>query len=312
MSDEATVMPDSGSAENLTDLLRGGYALQKAENDTLAQMVVQRPRNLTKVLADAITELELDPEFAEKAYYRIPYKDGDRTNWVQGLSIDAAMCLFRNFGNAMCGARPLEETEDGFEYEGTMIDLEKGIRVSRPGIASKYYKKRGTGQMVKWGLDRHPQLRNVAASKGVRNAILKVIPTPIQMRYWKRALELAAENESNKARSGASKKAGGGQPTEKEVAKAKADQIVERFAPMEVERKHLQAWLGKERDKKSAKLETITNEELGNLRGVYNAIKQGQSDTFQTFGVGGPGEVKGDEVKAAAGDPLGEGTTTEE
>lgn len=300
---DSAVMPDAGSAENVGDLLRGGYAIQKAENDTLAQMVVQRPRNLTKVLSDALTELEMDPEFASKAYYRIPYKSGDGTQWVQGLSIDAAMCLFRNFGNAMCGARPLEETEDAFEYEGTMIDLEKGIRVSRPGVASKYYKKRGGG-MVKWGVDRFPQLKNVAASKGVRNAILKIIPTPIQMRYWKRALELAAEFESQKARAKAGKSA-----SSAEIAKEKAAQILARFKPLTVERKHLQAWLGKERGKKSAKLETINNDELGNLRGVYNAIKQGQTDVYQVFGVGGPGEIHGDDAQAPADDPLGDGTT---
>ena len=276
---EVEVLPPEVSGESMVELLRGGAAITKVENETMAQIALTRPRNLRKVLEDAIEELELDPEFAEKQYYRIPYKDRSTdpptTTWVTGLSIKAAVSLARCFGNINCTARVVEETDHAVVVEGVAIDMEKSFRVSKPVAISKFYRNRKTHQMVKWSDDRFPQILAAGASKAMRNAILNIIPESIQNRYWNRAKQLAVGGGG-----------GGGGVTEPKVDRRTIiGKILAAFEPYKVGREHLEAHL-------KCKMEDAKSEELGDLKGILNAIEQGQTTAYEAFMVGLPPEKK--------------------
>jgi len=261
--------------ETMADLLRGGAAITKVENETLAQIALTRPRDAKRSLERAIGELELDPEFAEKQYYRIPYKDRatNQTTWIEGLSIKAAMALARCFGNLTVASRIVDENDHAVIVEGVCIDLETGFRVSKPAAISKYYRAKKTGKMVKWSDDRFPQILGAGASKAVRNAILNAIPEPMQRRYWNRARELAAEHET------------GGKGSKIDYAKTVAA-VLKAFEPYKVERSHLEAHLGHALDK-------ATRQEFADLKAVLNALEAGETDVYQAFGIGGPQEEPG-------------------
>ena len=282
---EVEVLPPEPQGESMVELLRGGAAITKVENETMAQIALTRPRNLRKVLEDAIEELELDPEFAEKQYYRIPYKDNStdppKTTWVTGLSIKAAVSLARCFGNINCTARVVEETDSAVVVEGVAIDMERSFRVSKPVAISKFYRNRKTHQMVKWSADRFPQILAAGASKAMRNAILNVIPESIQNRYWNRAKQLAMV---------------GGGDYEGDAQQPKVDRrtiigkILAAFEPYKVGREHLEAHL-------KCKMEDAKSEELGDLKGILNAIEQGQTTPYEAFMVGLPPEKKDEPAK---------------
>jgi hypothetical protein len=272
--------PEAAAPETMIDVLRGGAAITKAENDTLSQVAITRPRNAARSLQTALAELELDPAFAEKQYYVIPYKnaDGTTTN-IEGLSIKAAMALARTWGNCTTSARLIEETPDAFLVEGVAIDFETNFRVSKIGSVSKYYRNRKTGAMVKWRDDKYPQLLGAAASKQVRNAILNMIPEALQRRYWSRAKEIAAGDKA---------------PLD---VKAEGKKILAAFAPFGVEAEHLEGKIGHP-------LKNLTKADVGLLRGIYNALAQGQTTAWEAFGVEAPQE--GEETTAAPqGSPLG-------
>jgi hypothetical protein len=273
--------------DTMADLLRGGAAITKVENETLAQIAVTRPRDTKRSLAKAIEELEVDPEFAEKQYYRIPYKDraSGQTTFIEGLSIKAAMALGRCFGNMTTSSRVVEENDHAVIMEGVCIDLENGFRVCKPVAISKYYKARKTGKMVKWADDRFPQILQAGASKAVRNAILNVIPEPVQRRYWNRARELAAEHATG----------GKGKIDYSKTIAA----VLKAFEPYKVERSHLEAHLGHPLDK-------ATRQEFGDLKAILNALEAGETDVFQAFGIGGPVDEPGaNDGPAAAEKPEG-------
>jgi hypothetical protein len=306
------VLAPMGDEESMVDLLKGGYAIQKAGNETLAQMSLARPRVLAKVLKDTLDELEAFPDFARKQFYRMEWGKGDNRVVIEGTGIDGAMMLLRNFKYMRAGALPLQETDNSFTYVGSCLDLQSGIQIDATGTVSKMYRQKKTGKMVQWRVDQHTQLRQKAASIAVRNAILKVIPQHIKAPFFQRAKELAGQAERHQAEGSARAKAGGRAPSQKQVDAAKVAQVLKYFEPMGVNKKHLQIMLAAWRDKKSAKLETMSDEELGRVRGVFNAIRNGQSDVYKQFGIGGPGEVKDEGVAAEMpDDPIGDAEPTD-
>ena len=278
--------------EGVVDAVRGGYAIVKAENDTLAMMALQRPRDPKAALKRACAELELAPEFAEKQYYRIPYKDRatGKTSWVEGLSVKAALALGRCWGNCTVTARLLEETDDAFIVQGVATDHETMFRVQSVGSISKWYKAKKTGRMIKHSEERFPQVLGAGASKAKRNALLDIIPEPIRLVYWNKARALAS---------------GGGK--RKPINYEKTIPVVlksfEKFKDAEgiptITISILEQHLGHP-------LSEATREEFGDLKATLNAIDAGETTLYDAFGVGDVPDVEATiEPTTGSDDPLG-------
>ena len=262
---EVQVLPPEIQGDSMVDLLRGGAAITKVENETLAQMAVMHPRSLERVKEKMLEELNFDPEAAASNYYVLEYAG----NKVEGLSAAAARTLLRCMGNMTASSRIFEENDHAVIVDGVCIDMESGTRFSTQVAVSKFYRSRKTKEMIKWAEDRFPQILAAGAAKAVRNAILGLTPESIKKTYWNRARELAA---------------GGDAPKDPRVDRRTViGKILAAFEPYKIGREHLEARL-------KCKLEDAKSEELADLRGIFTAIEQGQTTPYDAFQVGFPPE----------------------
>jgi hypothetical protein len=116
-------------------------------------------------------------------------KEPDGKSLIEGLSIDGAMILARNWGNAAIVPRLVQETMTHFLIEASFIDLELGYTTIR------LFRQRKGGAAGDYQDDRKEDIAfQIGQSKAIRNAIDKAIPS------WLRdeAIEAAKSNAARK------------------------------------------------------------------------------------------------------------------
>ncbi len=250
----------------IADLVQQGATIVQIENDTQRTIAIQRPRDEEKVLKDALKELELYPQFAEKAYYVIPYKtgDGDKTQDVKGPSIKAAMALGRRWGNAANGGRIIGEDDRRVQMEGVFLDYETNFRTVRPMSISKTAWSKKFGKVIPLRDDRLNMAIQAGASKAIRNAILAALPVGLVEEYTATAMKIAA--------SGVKRKGETVKPIKERIAAMYAA-----FAAVAVDKKAIDGYLAEHPD--------LGNDEgiLAHMIGVYNAISDGQASVEEVF-----------------------------
>lgn len=263
-------------------LVAQGAKLMRMENDSMAAVAVQRPRDESEVIKKAIRELDIAPENAKAAYYSIPYKerqvDGSyKVVKVEGPSIKAAMSLARRWGNCTVASRLMNEDESGWDLEGVFVDFETNFRVSRPFRVSKVAKKRGGGT---YRLDPQRELMalQAGASKAIRNATLAGLPDYLVSAYNNRAREIVGGKLDQKA-------------TPETVAA-----VMRTFSKIDVTQDQLERYT-------KLSVDLWTGNEIADLRGLWNAIQDGQVTADEAFAVAAEVDpiakpVRASEVKA--------------
>lgn len=263
MATPEVLRPTPANLDGATALVAQGHAVIKIENETMASVAVQRPRDEQAVITGALKELELVPEEAGKAYYSIPYKerqpDGStKTVKVEGPSVKAAMALARRWGNCTTGARVLNEDAEGFDVEGFFIDLETNFRITRPQRVSKWFKPRAGGQQL-LSVDRQLMAVQSGASKAIRNACLAALPAYLVAAYDKKARAIV------------------GGKLDAPADKKTVDAVLAAFLKLKVTKEQLEAHV-------ELKVEQWTGTEVADLRGLWNAINDGQTTVEEAFG----------------------------
>lgn len=265
-------------------LVAQGAALMRIENDSMMQVAVTRPRDEALVVKRALQELDLAPENAAAAYYSIPYRerqmDGSyRVSKVEGPSIKAAMSLARRWGNCTVASRIMNEDDNGWDLEGVFLDYETNFRVCRPFRVSKVQKKRSGGT---YRLDPQRELMalQAGASKAIRNATLAGLPDYLVAAHNKKAREIVGGKLDEKA-------------DEKQLAA-----VTRAFRKLDVTTEQLEQYT-------KLPMADWTGAEIADLRGLYNAIQDGQvtmaaalADVTETDPIAKPqraSEVKADE-----------------
>lgn len=259
MSDVEVMTGNAGE-----QLVAQGAKLMRMENDSMAAVAVQRPRDESEVIKKAIRELDIAPENAKAAYYSIPYKerqvDGSyKVVKVEGPSIKAAMSLARRWGNCTVASRLMNEDESGWDLEGVFVDFETNFRVSRPFRVSKVAKKRGGGT---YRLDPQRELMalQAGASKAIRNATLAGLPDYLVSAYNNRAREIVGGKLDQKA-------------TPETVAA-----VMRTFSKIDVTQEQLERYT-------KLSVDLWTGNEIADLRGLWNAIQDGQVTAEEAFAV---------------------------
>ena len=255
MSDDSRAL---APVESAAELVQQGEAIYRIENETLMKVAIERPRVEAKVLAAALAELDLAPDEAPAAYYSIPYKQDGQTTLVEGPSIKAAMALARRWGNCSAGGRVLTEDATGFTVEGVFIDYETMFRVTRPHRVSRFIKRRD-GRTHELAADRLVMSIQAGVSKAMRNAVLQGLPAYYVNQYFKKAKKITAGGNLDE--------------TAKPEAVAK---VVAVFARWNVTPEDLEAKLELPRNQ-------WTNEEIGTLRGLWQAIKDKETTIEDEF-----------------------------
>ena len=238
------------------EILKGGGALVRLENQTQMMIALQHPRNEARILESAVNEMVVYEEAAEEAVYSKPVgKDQSGVmQYAEGLSIRAAEALALRWGNNAFGAEII--TDDGETVNGvaTWLDYESNNRRTFPFRISRKYKKRG-GTMGRHAEDRFNDIVVPAKlSRVLREVILRSLPAGLKKAYERKAREIMAKKGTNQA-------AG----------------VVKGFALYGVGQKDLEALIGKP-------MTGWDGKDVTKLIGIGQAIKQGETTVAQAFG----------------------------
>jgi hypothetical protein len=245
MSGYEEVLPETTEQETGLSggetLVSSGATLMRVEHDAMLAVSVQRPRNPKRILKNVLEELDIVPSLAAENYYSIPYKDRGQTVHVSGPSIHASRSLARAWGNCSAKCVVIGEDEEKIHLAGIFVDLETNVRFERPLTVSRFLKKRD-GSRLKLRDDRLMQAILAGASKAERNATLAGLPRWLVQSYDQKVRKLAAD-----------------------TTRQKMSGMVQAFLELGVDRGTLESHIG-------GALEKATDDQIADLRGIYNAI----------------------------------------
>lgn len=225
---------------------------ERAIAEAQGQLILAKkfPRNLNEAYEELIEACKL-PAFANAAFYSVPRAGGK----VTGPSIRLAEEVARCYSNFQYGHRELSRGDGKSEVEVYAWDMEKNNRSIRQ-ITVTHTRDTKDGQVkLRDQKDIDDKIANVA-SKQVRGRILALLPK------W---MVEAAIEECKKTIAG----------TNDEPVSVRVRRMVTAFAKFGVTVAHLEKNLGHT-------LDETTLDELVDLTGVFNAIKEGAkpSDFF--------------------------------
>lgn len=146
-----------------------GNSLMRLDTGVVTAMQVAKPRSLVGVKSDVVDEAAMA---GDDFYYAwtTNNKDGSK-GLVEGVSIDGAMILYRNWGNCDQTIDIYDETPTHWTFRAAFIDWEKGITVPR---LFRQRKKQDTGMK---DADRQADIVfQIGQSKAIRNAVVKAMP----------------------------------------------------------------------------------------------------------------------------------------
>lgn len=263
-----TGAPESGAREG--QIVQGGAAMA-LEMRSQQEFALAHPRDEAAVLARALAELEIAPEFAQKAYYVIPFKNKrtGKEESVEGPSIKAATALQRHWRNSASGTRVVSEDDDRLTVEGVFIDRETNTVVQRQKVVPKFYLSWDTHLPIKLNEQRLAMAIDAGMSKSVRNAILNGLPFWLVDRYFQAAKVIAARTI------GQDKATGKDAPIDERFA-----WLYKQLKKKGVDQKTVEAYIEDNMDANKSREEI-----LADMVGIYNAIKDGVSNVKDVFGV---------------------------
>lgn len=266
-------------------LLAQNLAIIKAQDETQMQIAVRRPRDVAKVWEalrfELAQEKEIAPEEIEKKWYVLPFKnhvDGCQNrktcdcprNDVIGASVHAARALVYHWGNCASATRIKTRLEDRVTVEAAFLDYERNVGARREWEATirRTVFSRKQNRRISFDLAPDEQARaiNGAAARAERTAILNSLPKWLVERYVRMAMQMDAEIASRDPKTG------------------KALSIDERIRRMAAEFKRYgveQARIEKFTEKP---LEKTSEEDLLKLRGICQALRDGELNASNCFG----------------------------
>ena len=234
----------------------------QAETQAAAVIAMKYPRNETsarKGLEDATKRLA----FAETAYYSYP-RGGKE---IFGPSINLAREFARLWGNIRFGFRVVYDTEDERTIEGYGWDLQTNTQaLSQASFRKLIQRKDKKTQTTAWIKPDERDLRELTerhAAIQMRNCILRLSPRDVIDEMVKNARIIVTKGINKK-----------------DIKKIRVE-TVEAFEQIGVSSEKLDAYCN---EHFSHGVDKILAEEVADLRGVWNAIKENQAKRDEYFG----------------------------
>ena len=260
-----------------------------AELRSQRELALSQPRYVKRVYVSCLQELELAPEFAEDAYYSIPFKSGGEQTLVEGLSVKAARAIVRLWGNCALGSRLIDEDAEAVTVEGIFVDFETNVYFRKVQRVPRTYIPRGTSIPTPLKSDRLNMAIQAGMGKAERNAALAGLPEPLKERYFLLAKKIAGQKGK----------------TEGKTVEERMAALFTAFSKLNVDKVKIEAYI-------KAKFPEGTDPDdlLGTMRGVFNAIKDGQAKADEIFAdttskpAAGTGAVKLEDIPGATSDTL--------
>lgn len=253
MNELATLKPTSATVE---------IEQSRAMHEVQAAYVIAKkfPRD-TNAAFTRIIESCKRITLAEKSMYSYPR--GKKT--VSGPSIRLAEVLAQNYGNIDCGVREIERRQGVSIAESYCIDLETNTRVAKTFEVPHEMKADNVMKKLTDPRDIYELVANNGARR-LRACILGVIPVDF--------IEAAvAQCKQTIAR-------GNGEPIVDRVRK-----MILAFKDVGVNQEMIEDYLGH-------KMDTVIGDEIAELVGVYNSIKEGNAKANDFFNLKESSEEK--------------------
>lgn len=236
-----------GSAVN-----QGAVAIEqeRAIAEAQGQIIVAKrfPRSNVSVMAEFLEACK-SAEFAATAFYAVP-------NRGTGPSIRFAEELARCMGNFQYGHRELGRADGKSEVEVFAWDVEKNNRSIRQITVAHIQDTKNGPKKLTDQSDIDNKIANIA-SKQMRGRIMALLPKHIVAAGIAACKKtLAGENSEPMAK--------------------RMERMTTAFARFGVTAAHLESYL-------NHKLDTTTDDEIADLTGVFNAIKDGTNKASEFF-----------------------------
>lgn len=226
-------------------------AMTRSEIDGAIATARQYPRDLEGFEHRAGQLATYNEEVAGECTYHLPAR-GENKEPIEGPSVRFAEILVSSYGNCRVGARIIEEGAEHVVAQGIFHDLETNATTNFE-TRRRIVDKKGR----RYSADMITITCNAACAIALRQAILKGIPKPL----WEGIHERAKLRALGDQRS----------------LPQRRDQAIEAFAKLGVEEKHVLASV------KAGRREEIDAQKLAELRGTYNAIRDGELSIGEAF-----------------------------
>lgn len=229
--------------------------LVRAEIDSRVATAKQYPRSIATFKKRAKDMATLDEETAAASFYTLPARknaDGSEGKPIVGPSVRLAEIVGSAWQNIQYGARVIADDGRMITAQGVCWDLENNISATievRRRVTNKRGQRYSDEMVVTTG--------NAACSIALRNAIFKVIPMAYVKDIFDEARRVAIGNA-------------------KTLETKRAD-MVAYFGKMGLKPERVFAAVGKKA------LEDVGLEELGILKGLATAIKDGDTTIEEAF-----------------------------
>lgn len=216
---------------------------ERAVAEAQGQLILAKrfPRSVAGSTAEFLEACK-SPDFAATAFYTVPNRgSGESIRFME----EAARC----YGNFQFGHRELSRTEGKSEIEVYAWDMEKNNRSTRQITVMHVVDTKQGSKPIRDQADIDNKIANVA-SKQVRGRIAALLP---------KGLVAAGRAECKKTLAG-----GGDKPMSQKI-----NDMVSAFSTaFGVTAAHLSTYIGRP-------LDDTTIDELADLRGIFNALKEG-------------------------------------
>jgi len=223
-------------------------AISKAELDQQIATARAYPRSLKKFMDECRQMATLNDQIAGECIYALP-RDGKT---IEGPSARLAEIVVSAWGNCRAGARVVEEGREFITAQGVFHDLERNSAITYE-VKRRITNKRGD----RFSADMIAVTGNAACSIALRNAVFKGVPKAFWSSIYDEARKVIAGDSMTLANRRASalthlQKVGASQAMVLELLQVKG-------------------------------VEDISLEHLATLRGIANAIKEGEITVEEAF-----------------------------
>ncbi len=227
-------------------------AINRSEIDIQIATAKKFPRIMSQVLNEIETLATTDTETSEDCFYALKRGKGDDAKIIEGLSVRFAEIMASCWGNIRVATRIIGNDGKMITAQGVCMDLEKNVATSvevHRRITNKSGQTFTDDMVVVTG--------NAASSIAYRNAVLKVIPKAITKKIVEKVKDVAM-----------------GKALDLETSKSNA---MANFKKIGVTEPQILDFL------EIKSLIEIDKEKLFTLKGLWNAIKNGDTTVAETF-----------------------------
>jgi hypothetical protein len=231
--------------------------LNKSEIDQQVATAKKYPRSITKFRLNALSLVTMSEKIADSCIYALPR--GGKT--IEGPTSRFAEVIANTWGNCRAASRVVDDRGEFVTAQGAFYDLEQNVCITYE-VQRRITDKKG----VRFNADMIGVTANAACSIALRNAILKGVPKAFWEDMYDKAREVVKGDFAT-------------------LGNRRAD-IFARCLGFGVSREQVLGVLG------VAGEADVTLEHIVTLRGILNAIKEGDTTPEQAFSYKAETELK--------------------